>query len=162
MTATAYRTSVSDMPDRPETRAADLLDLIFDRPAWRGDALCRGDLQWFDRPTDEAKEICARCPVAADCEAVGANEPYGIWAGERKAGLRKETIADRVLDLVTTYPYRLNANEIVRRCQGRKTNVLQAIRQLVAEGRLTVYEVEVGTDGGAQTVAAYGPGEVRP
>lgn len=28
-----------------------------------------------------AKRICARCPVKAECDAFGANEPDGFWGG---------------------------------------------------------------------------------
>lgn len=163
MSATTYRTSVSGMADRPETRAAELLDLIFDRPAWRADAACRGDLRWFDRPTEEAAEICRRCPVASDCEAAGAAEPYGTWAGQRKAGLAKETIADRVLDVVACYPYTLTRKEIEARTHGASAvRIRQAIRALVESGRLRCYETEVETAGGSQTAIVYGPEGVTP
>lgn len=162
MSATMYRTSVSGMADRPETRAADLLDLIFDRPAWRYDALCRGDLRWFDRPTEEAAEICRRCPVAGDCEAAGANEPYGTWAGQRKAGLAKETIADRVLDVVACHPYTLTRKEIEGRTHGASAvRIRQAIRSLVEAGRLSVYEVESASEAGTRMKFVYGLGEVK-
>ena len=44
-----------------------------------------------DRQLEDAKSVCARCPVRADClaYALAANEPEGVWGGtdpvERRA-----------------------------------------------------------------------------
>jgi WhiB family transcriptional regulator, redox-sensing transcriptional regulator len=71
---------------------------------WQLHALCRGmDSSWFFHPDAErgprreqreadAKAICARCPVIADCRAhaLQVQEPYGIWGGlteHERAGL---------------------------------------------------------------------------
>lgn len=36
-----------------------------------------------DDPNAEAKAVCARCPVAADClaHAIAHDEPWAIWGG---------------------------------------------------------------------------------
>jgi WhiB family redox-sensing transcriptional regulator len=73
---------------------------------WRQNAACKtldGEL-WFpigDNPTalaqaEQAKQICARCPVAVDCGtwAIQTRQPAGIWGGvdekQRAAHLRKQ------------------------------------------------------------------------
>jgi len=70
------------------------LDLGVD--IWRAHALCLEfpEVEWiptdFD-PATEARAICARCPVRAECldHALRTNEQYGIWGGtnvqERRA-----------------------------------------------------------------------------
>jgi hypothetical protein len=39
-------------------------------------------------------DYCSRCPVRQECNAVGANEPTGIWGGELRgaAGRRIKTL----------------------------------------------------------------------
>lgn len=56
--------------------------------AWRAAALCIGtDPELFYPPPGnnghDAKRICRRCPVAADCldYALAGREEYGIWGG---------------------------------------------------------------------------------
>lgn len=64
------------------------------RPAWWAQAACRdvpaSKANWFptaakDRLADRALDICARCPVSAEClsGAVERREDFGIWAGVR-------------------------------------------------------------------------------
>jgi WhiB family transcriptional regulator, redox-sensing transcriptional regulator len=62
---------------------------------WQLHAACRGlDTSNFYHPENErgpsrarresqAKAICARCPVIANCRqwALAAREPYGVWGG---------------------------------------------------------------------------------
>ena len=62
---------------------------------WQIDAACRGmDSALFFHPEGErgparsgrdarAKEICATCPVLAQCRAhaLAVQEPYGVWGG---------------------------------------------------------------------------------
>ena len=62
---------------------------------WQLDAACAGmDVSQFYGPDNErgmavarrerqAKAICARCPVIAEClkQALDTNEPYGVWGG---------------------------------------------------------------------------------
>lgn len=80
------------------------LSLFTTTEPWWADAECRdgtgqfnrlffaGDLQSVGRPTKErsrpedeleAKEICSRCPVAAQCleGALARREKFGIWGG---------------------------------------------------------------------------------
>lgn len=54
--------------------------------AWMTDASCAevdGDLFFPNKgeTSDEAKRICASCPVARQCLERGINEPFGVWAG---------------------------------------------------------------------------------
>ncbi len=62
---------------------------------WQMDAACKGlDSAAFFHPEGErgpartareraAKEVCARCPVIAQCatHALKVREPYGVWGG---------------------------------------------------------------------------------
>lgn len=53
---------------------------------WRARATCRGlgpALFFADDPASEAqaRAICARCPVAAQCAQEGRHEPAGVWGG---------------------------------------------------------------------------------
>lgn len=69
-------------------------------PAWHADALCaQADPEaWFPEKggsTREAKAICGRCPVAAECvdDALTREERFGVWGGlserERRRILRR-------------------------------------------------------------------------
>ena len=77
-------------------------------PSWQFRAACRGEEAalffapgYFERKEEKdarevkAKEICARCPVRADCleYAVRIKEPHGVWGGlnesERRALIRE-------------------------------------------------------------------------
>lgn len=64
--------------------------------AWQRDAECRGEQRRYffpptwaerrdekDRRERQAKLICERCPVRAECLefAVSTNEAFGIWGG---------------------------------------------------------------------------------
>lgn len=54
---------------------------------WRDEAACRGmstDIFYPPQGTNAtaAKQICARCPVHAQCEDEGRNEPRGVWGGK--------------------------------------------------------------------------------
>lgn len=56
------------------------------RPGWHRHAACRGvDPELFfpnrGENTQEAKAICATCPVKAECHEAGRFEHYGIWGG---------------------------------------------------------------------------------
>lgn len=82
---------VRGMPSRPVELPVPCAD-VWD---WQLDGLCRGyDSSVFFHPEGErgraramrerkAKEVCARCPVLAQCRshALAANEPYGVWGG---------------------------------------------------------------------------------
>lgn len=66
---------------------------------WQMDAACRGmDSALFFHPEGErgparsgrdarAKQICAGCPVLAQCRAhaLAVQEPYGVWGGLSEA-----------------------------------------------------------------------------
>lgn len=68
------------------------MNLGLDRE-WTKDAACRGLWDIFDAQEsvsgrdyypflDEAKTICAECPVFDLCKEAGKNERTGIYAGE--------------------------------------------------------------------------------
>jgi WhiB family redox-sensing transcriptional regulator len=60
---------------------------------WRQSAACRDadpdvffseaapGSEAYARDAAEALSTCAACPVRAECAAVSASEPWGIWAG---------------------------------------------------------------------------------
>lgn len=55
---------------------------------WQQHAACRGldpELFFVERGNqvgaDEARAVCAVCPVAADCLEENIREAYGMWAG---------------------------------------------------------------------------------
>ncbi|MFC7330773.1 WhiB family transcriptional regulator [Marinactinospora rubrisoli] len=65
-----------------------------DRYRWQDDAACRdADTDLFFTPGYEsvAKEICALCPVRAECldYAISRPEKYGTWGG-----LHEQELAD--------------------------------------------------------------------
>lgn len=67
------------------------LAALLDAPAWHQLALCAqigGDI-WFPdigSPGKEAKRICRRCEVQAECLAADPyGDEYGIWAGLSQA-----------------------------------------------------------------------------
>lgn len=63
---------------------------------WYLDAKCREyPYEWFDAVESvsgrqfypfltEARQVCAQCPVFAQCEQDGKGELTGIWASEAK------------------------------------------------------------------------------
>lgn len=64
------------------------LDRPFVYPPWMNDALCaQTDPEAFfpekGGSTADAKAVCARCPVAAECldTALNNDERFGIWGG---------------------------------------------------------------------------------
>jgi WhiB family redox-sensing transcriptional regulator len=78
-----------DAPTGPE-----ILEQLLGRPAWHASASCRGmgTERWFPerRPgvnlgemVDQAKAICATCPVTLEClaAAVSEDEQAGVWGG---------------------------------------------------------------------------------
>ncbi len=79
---------MADVSRLPAPRATDW--------EWQVRGACRGlDSSTFFHPENErgpsrarrerlAKEVCARCPVTAECLqwAVRTREPYGVWGGK--------------------------------------------------------------------------------
>ncbi|HWC11606.1 MAG TPA: WhiB family transcriptional regulator [Acidimicrobiales bacterium] len=67
-----------------------LAALIPPRPRWMARASCRGMAPATFFPsrgeaTDEAREVCAACPVRAECLAYAvAEDMEGVWAGTSK------------------------------------------------------------------------------
>jgi WhiB family redox-sensing transcriptional regulator len=76
--------------------AVGLLAEIVNRPAWHRQAACRGmgpDAFFVTRgeSTDNAKAICERCAVHAECLDASLAEPrtMGVWAGLSERGRRQ-------------------------------------------------------------------------
>ena len=72
------------------------VDLLGDAPEWQEQALCRQtDPEAFfpekGGTTWEAKRICGRCDVKAECleYALDNNERFGIWGGLSERERRK-------------------------------------------------------------------------
>lgn len=70
---------------------------FFARPSWHQHAACRGldpALFFVGRggPSEPAKEVCASCPVRAECLDAGLDpqELWGVWGG--KSGLERNWI----------------------------------------------------------------------
>jgi WhiB family redox-sensing transcriptional regulator len=77
--------------------------LLHDRPAWHAEAKCKGMPDVFFGPDrvpgvaaeweEQAKAICATCPVRIECGKAGRAERYGVWGGmtpkERSAARRR-------------------------------------------------------------------------
>jgi len=64
------------------------------RPAWHGQAACRGrhDEWWPDDYRTSAvklAKVCARCPVRRQCADAGRTEAYGFWSGEPRSARRR-------------------------------------------------------------------------
>ena len=79
--------------DDPDPGA--LLAQLFNRPAWHRDAACRGMGPALFFPvrgasSDEAKAICARCPVRSECldAALAVPSMGDVWAGLSDRGRR--------------------------------------------------------------------------
>jgi WhiB family redox-sensing transcriptional regulator len=83
-----------------------LLDAIPVRADWQDDAACRGaDTSVFfptsEEDSEEAKGICAQCPVAEACleYAISTRQPDGVWGGltptERHRLIRRRQKAAR-------------------------------------------------------------------
>lgn len=73
---------------------AGLADLLGTAPEWQEGALCsQTDPDAFfpekGGSTREAKRICARCEVKAECLAFGIDERFGIWGGLSERERRK-------------------------------------------------------------------------
>jgi WhiB family redox-sensing transcriptional regulator len=71
----------------PMTIEAEMLLRLFDRAEWMDHAACKGlTALFFPEPgenTDQARAICAECPVAVECleYAETQNERFGVWGG---------------------------------------------------------------------------------
>jgi len=64
------------------------LESFLRRPAWHGDAACKGEpATFFPEPPrgnyDRARQLCARCPVQPECLATALADPEtaGWWGG---------------------------------------------------------------------------------
>lgn len=73
-----------------------LVEYVPQPPEWMRDALCaRVDSEIFfpekGGSSREAKSVCARCLVAAECleYSLASNEHFGIWGGLSEMNRRK-------------------------------------------------------------------------
>ncbi len=80
-----------------ERPVIDSKSIAGERPAWHKDAACRGmgpELFFPERghSTEEAKKICATCPVVDECwEYASENrERFGIWGGSADRSRRRK------------------------------------------------------------------------
>ena len=49
--------------------------------AWESDALCRGDLEFCDRPFSDQVTLCWPCPVRLECMELGLSlRPEGKYS----------------------------------------------------------------------------------
>ena len=112
-TQTAHHPTKQESPEALEGPARDVLAelrqraaLAEDPPEWQARALCaQTDPEAFfpeqGGSTREAREICHRCEVRAECleSALGHDERFGVWGGlsedERRA-LKRRTARTRV------------------------------------------------------------------
>jgi WhiB family redox-sensing transcriptional regulator len=88
-----YRVLMLAADDFEEVMRA--LDSIIERPPWYADAACRGmDQRLFFPPrgetADEARAVCASCPVREPCRALAVDEQLdGIWGGTSRRQRRQ-------------------------------------------------------------------------
>jgi len=92
-------------PGDEQADPADVLLAMIGRPAWHAQAACRGvpTNLFFPRRgerTDEARHLCATCPVTADCLAealaIAERDDDGFRAGmsaQKRRRLRRSTAA---------------------------------------------------------------------
>ena len=88
---------MTSMLPRPAVRRAEAL--LDDPSAWTADAACRGlepDALFVQGSAqNEAKALCAECPVRVEClaDALDNQVEFGVWGGmterERRALLRR-------------------------------------------------------------------------
>jgi hypothetical protein len=98
---TAGFSATTGFPLEEPTTVVDLpllLGQVFRYEPWRDEALCaQTDPDSFfpekGGSTREAKAVCTRCPVQAECvdEALANGERYGIWGGLSERERRKIT-----------------------------------------------------------------------
>src|SRR5699024_7243525 len=72
-----------------------LVDVMGPHPTWMASGACAApevdpDLHFPDgtedslpgrRQIQQAKTVCASCPVIAQCREYGMSEPHGVWGG---------------------------------------------------------------------------------
>lgn len=113
LTRGGYSTSGQPLKRTADTDGLPMLGRLFHFPVWFADALCaQTDPDGFfpekGGSTREAKSVCARCTVAAECldYALANNERFGIWGGlserERRQLNRLTTDTDHPADVDTT------------------------------------------------------------
>lgn len=98
------RATAADPPQRPPQIVGDAPMVAPGRPGeWVVEGACyrTGDTRFFDeteKGRDQAKRICAGCPVMADCRAHGiAHEKAGVWGGldeDDRLALRRQARMD--------------------------------------------------------------------
>ena len=80
------------------------LEQLLARPAWHALAACRGvgpETFYIDKGGDyrPAYDLCANCPVTAECADAGQRERFGVWGGlPTRQRRRRPTAEDPQLD----------------------------------------------------------------
>lgn len=84
-----------------------------------------GPSSFFDKPTYEARKVCAVCPVKATClaYALAGKIDHGTWGGTSERERRKMLRAD--------YPYII----LIRRLRGARHDLVDDVRNLIAQRR---------------------------
>jgi WhiB family transcriptional regulator, redox-sensing transcriptional regulator len=109
LVSAGYSSTTGRPLGRAEAEVAELVAAVPPPGPWVADALCaQVDTELFFPPkggsTYEAKAVCARCPVAADCLDYALSLPqqvdyYGIWGGtserERRRLRAGQTLPER-------------------------------------------------------------------
>ena len=132
-----------DLPPRPEV--LEMLTMILEarnERDWRHLAACKGMDPNIFVPTrggnsilDEAKAVCASCPVRTQCFEEGCTEYAGVWGGastkqRRKQGIhkrgfekqyRKWILATEPSDEIAAHDLGIKA-ESIKRSRYAKTN----------------------------------------
>lgn len=112
---------------------------------WQDNAACRGmnpDLFYpaLGNGGHEAKQVCARCPVARQCDDAGAHEEFGVWGGrsamERHTGNPRATTYVRLETvLVTLREHRwLKPSQIADRLGMSREAAARALYRLKDQG----------------------------
>lgn len=62
--------------------AYNLASRLYTPADWMTQAACKGHT-WtmYDDHPEQAKAICATCPVIEECREYGQGERYGVWGG---------------------------------------------------------------------------------
>jgi hypothetical protein len=81
------------------TATTSRLDTLVRRPRWMASAACRGEPTdiFFEGYSEQARALCARCTVRAECLSYALADPelIGYWAGTSQRERRRLRLARR-------------------------------------------------------------------
>jgi hypothetical protein len=82
----------------------EIPDVFFRRPAWHAQAACRGmgTAMFFPGRTDDlddARAVCARCNVKAECLAAALEDPTIALSAAAYCGILVNVVAQLAADL---------------------------------------------------------------